>query len=1067
MTPRLGDAMKTLHPGRFQQPGELKPAGEGVVHLPPGADDTPNRVGVSLDVDDELDERRIDHGHIVAVGDEKGTAALPQSFVTISGAVCSERSLSGSHGKGRMASSEDDAAGLRWARRRGWSELLERQEALQLVRTGIAAVARGSGRGLVFEGPPGIGKSAVLHTAANLAAATSAVVLRASGSEGETSYSFAVVRQLFEPLLRGVGDAARAELWAGAAGLARPLLEPTGDDHGDQHGLIHGLFWLTCNIADTEWSARPRTGLVIVVDDLQWADDESQAFLLYLLQRLDELPVLLLLSARRAASATASLAQILAHPLITSFSLRPLTTDAVATLVRSSYFPGADDVFCAACAEVSEGNPFMLRALLAELDDEKVAPSAAAARLVHELVPSTVMRATIARLAHLSPSTTELAAAAAVLGDGAPLHQVAELAGIDVAASRSALDLLGAEELLRLEDGVRFGHGLVRAAILGDLSEGRRRRLHAEAARLLAANGEPLQRIVAQLLAAEGRADPWAVSVLREHARASLGQGSPMAAVRALRRAVEEPPPPDQRGELLAELGEAQLTAGDPSALETLEQAARLVVDPRRRVEVRRAIGLAHQAAGDHAAALSAFEAAAASLDCDDGLARELQLLIFTEASLLESANPAPALGDVHEVVSLEPSTLAERRSLAQLALQKALANRSAADVRRLAEAAWSNGRLLEETTASGVAWTLVTAAFTIIGDLRRVNEISSLALADAQRRGLILAFATACFIRGGATHRLGAIDDSIADLSQALDARRQGWGTYAAGAAAQLAMALVEKGRPSEAQAVLDEFGHAFTVPTAELTWLLLARGRVYLAEGRERQAAEDFHGAGELAQRIGIRAPGWVPWRPGAVLAHLRLGERDEAGRLASEAWELGGEAGTPLLVGRALRLRGLAEGGAPGAALLEQAVDTLASADDRIEWLRARVDLGAALRRLGKVREARSHLEAAMDVAQRSGAARLAGAARAELLAAGGRPRRDAVSGVGSLTPQEQRVARMAADGMSNPQIAQALFVTPRAIEWHLTKVFGKLHITSRAQLIEALGARGTTQAATDDG
>ena len=139
-----------------------------------------------------------------------------------------------------------------------------------------------------------------------------------------------------------------------------------------------------------------------------------------------------------------------------------------------------------------------------------------------------------------------------------------------------------------------------------------------------------------------------------------------------------------------------------------------------------------------------------------------------------------------------------------------------------------------------------------------------------------------------------------------------------------------------------------------------------------------------------------------------------------------------------------------------MLREAVATLEGSEARLDHAHALVDLGAALRRAGKRTEARERLAEGLELADRCGATALVDMAEAELRAAGARPRRRALSGVASLTPSELRVAEMAAEGMMNKEIAQALFVTLRTVEMHLSNAYGKLEISSRDQLPEVLGA-----------
>jgi DNA-binding CsgD family transcriptional regulator len=156
----------------------------------------------------------------------------------------------------------------------------------------------------------------------------------------------------------------------------------------------------------------------------------------------------------------------------------------------------------------------------------------------------------------------------------------------------------------------------------------------------------------------------------------------------------------------------------------------------------------------------------------------------------------------------------------------------------------------------------------------------------------------------------------------------------------------------------------------------------------------------------------------------------------------------------LGISLRVCGLVEGGEPGLELLGDAVGTLEHSQSPLELARALTDYGAALRRAGRRVQARVELERALDLAHHWGARRIANQARAELIAAGAKPRRDAITGRDALTAGELRVARLAAGGLTNREIAQALFITAKTAKGHLSRVYHKLGITCRGQLPDAL-------------
>jgi DNA-binding CsgD family transcriptional regulator len=197
-------------------------------------------------------------------------------------------------------------------------------------------------------------------------------------------------------------------------------------------------------------------------------------------------------------------------------------------------------------------------------------------------------------------------------------------------------------------------------------------------------------------------------------------------------------------------------------------------------------------------------------------------------------------------------------------------------------------------------------------------------------------------------------------------------------------------------------------------------------------------------------------MPWRSQAALAYARAGAQEAALALAREEVELARSLGCQRALGVALTAMGVAKG-VHGLASLEEAVSALSGTDAQLELARARCELGAALRRGNRCRDARVPLREALAAAEGCGAGVLAARARAELLAAGARPRRTALRGVESLTASELRVARFAAEGCSNREIAAALVVSVRTVEFHLSGAYGKLGIAARRELAGALATQ----------
>ena len=243
---------------------------------------------------------------------------------------------------------------------------------------------------------------------------------------------------------------------------------------------------------------------------------------------------------------------------------------------------------------------------------------------------------------------------------------------------------------------------------------------------------------------------------------------------------------------------------------------------------------------------------------------------------------------------------------------------------------------------------------------------------------------------------------------------------------------------------------------PNGHLTFLQLSRGRLRLEQRRFDDAIRELLSLGENMEALEISNAAFHDWRAELALALHAAGRRDEALPYALEALDRAREWGAPPALGLALRTLGLVEGGASGERLLRESVNVLEDSQARLEHAKSLVELGATLRRANKRSDSREYLRRGLELAHKLGATALEERAQTELAATGARPRRLMLSGLESLTPSERRVAEMAADNMTNKDIAQALFVTPKTVEVHLSSVYRKLEIASRAQLPDVLGA-----------
>jgi DNA-binding CsgD family transcriptional regulator len=303
----------------------------------------------------------------------------------------------------------------------------------------------------------------------------------------------------------------------------------------------------------------------------------------------------------------------------------------------------------------------------------------------------------------------------------------------------------------------------------------------------------------------------------------------------------------------------------------------------------------------------------------------------------------------------------------------------------------------------------------------------------------------------------MGRLGDAIADAQTSLQVGQMGAETFMPAARAALALAHVERGEVDAAAAAIDIDDERWGSRIDFALLMPIARARVALARGEAAAALVQLDASAAFMGVLGFRGPVPPDWRIWRTVALLQLGRRDEARETAAEALGIAREWGARWTLGVALRNAGLAEGGVLGLTNMEEAVAILRAGPAALELARTEVELGAAMRRLGRTVAAREVLTKAGDLAHRLGAAALATRARDELVAAGARPRRIAVTGVGALTPSERRVVDLAAEGRTNRQIAESLFVTPKAVEFHLANAFPKLGIGSRRELAIALADR----------
>jgi DNA-binding CsgD family transcriptional regulator len=933
-------------------------------------------------------------------------------------------------------------------------QLLDRDAEAAVIAAAIGAARTGAGSALIVEGTAGIGKTALLAHAGQVGAEAGMSVRSARSGEFEGSYPWGVVRQIFDDIVRDDAADGPRRLLRDAGRLAAPALglgdagTAPGRLRDEEFAILHGLYWLTADLART-------LPLLLLIDDLHWADRPSLSFAAHLARRLDGLPVLLIASARPVRPYEDQgrlLGSLHDEPALSVIRPGPLGEQACARLLGDVLGAAPAGPFADACQEMSGGNPFLLRALADSLAADGVRGQAEDAEHVRRMTPAAVSRRVLLQLGGMPPAALAVARGITVLGPAATLARVTELADVDAASARGSLEALIAERLVAGQDALAFVHPLVRSAVYQDMAVPVRQHLHERAARMLAAQRQPVQDIAVHLLESGHEAGSWAGGTLREAARDAQHRGAPGAAIQYLEHALAEVYEPAARAEVLEELGRIEVGQAPDRAAGHLTEAMELVTGPTRRAAIALALGHVLAQAGRFAPAVEVLTQSIADLgDADAQLRAELESTLIDTARWDPACHPAAdrLLDDLRARADRGEQIAATLHASLATCLTSVLLDRPRAlhHVRLALPAAT---RMLE-FNAPIVPETI--SVFLFADCLDEARQAAHAWLGLAQDRGLPLASSVAASFASLIALHAGAVSEAAAQARQALDASGRIWAAPIA--VALLVQSLIERGELAEARAELagrDLLGDL--PPTWPANRLRYARGCLSAASGDHQAAVTDLLAAGDLAQRWGIRNPAMMNWRSAAGLSLAALGRDAEARALCAAELQLARAWGTSRGIGIALRAAGLVTGGPYGLELLTEAADILNASPARLECARALADLGAALRRSGARAESRTPLRTALGLAHDQGGLALAERALAELVIAGGRPRRPAIRGRDALTPSELRVAQLAVQGKTNRQIAQLLFITLRTTETHLTKSYAKLGITSRGQLAAAL-------------
>ncbi|MDX3190678.1 AAA family ATPase [Streptomyces sp. MN03-5084-2B] len=901
-------------------------------------------------------------------------------------------------------------------------------------------VLGGTAASAVLAGEFGMGKSAILRTAAALAADAGFTVAIATGSRLESHLAGGIVRQLAEALEE-----------PGAP--PRPPVAELCGSAGESEAL--DLFFRIVR------DATDRGPLFLGIDNIHQADAWSMRCLAYVRNRVLDLPVLIVLTS------------VVGHPPHREVALLDMVGSTPATITLNGLGDAAaaeilglaPGELASACREATGGNPVLLQALRPRL-----LPGADP----HELGSSLIGQVLTTRIQEF-PHAPAILHAAAILGEDAGFDLLARLAGVDELDALQAIDTLVRLHVLNNSDQPTLTYSFVRNSLLKDMPQTTRAVNHSRAAKLLAEAGAPPERVAAHLLEATSIRIPWAVDVLRLSARDAVFSGQAELAARHLRRALEERLTSGRRMAVLLQLAHAEFQFDPPGAAKRVREAVDTVGNRETAAYIATAMLLSLCGGQDARLGISAAGQIAARLDAGgpDAVWPLLCMTYLAEAG--SRLGPPPEFRDFEEQWAPLTDPAAQRSRSALLALDAVRSGESAqeavghfADALSQAgapprpggpttrsprgDAVGDDGELFEQHYFFTLATAVLADEPAHVDRLCRVLDVEREPWDVHVPHGALPTLA-----RGIALQASGDLQRASVHFESLLRRfdERGGTTTCPVGVlcAAKLVECWVDLGRFEAATSLLDRMDFVASQGLFTHTYLLYARGRLRVATGYTRFGFEDLLSCGRRLAHHGMRFPGFVPWRAHAARAALALGQTDDAARLAEEDINASARWGAARPLGTALTTLGLVREDDEAERALQKAIATLRSSPSRLQLATALTELGTLQARHGQSEKAIETLRQAVELSEQCGARPLARRA-AEELRSSRRALTPAKDNEHGLTRQENRIAVMAAQGLTNREIATALHLTRRTVELHLSGAYRKLGIPGRAELGGAL-------------
>jgi DNA-binding CsgD family transcriptional regulator/tetratricopeptide (TPR) repeat protein len=888
----------------------------------------------------------------------------------------------------------------------------------------VDAIRRGESRSLVLRGEAGIGKTALLEHL--IGSASDMAVVRAVGVESEMELAFAGLHQLCGPMLDRLSK------------LPVPQRQALEIVFGLNAGGAPDRFLVALAVLSLVSEVAEERPLLCVVDDAQWLDHASALTLSFVARRLLAEPVGIVFAAREPGDELQHLSQLEVHGLRNG--------DARALLGSAVRFMLDEPVRDRIVAE-TRGNPLALLELPRGLTATQLAGGFGTLG-VHAL-SGRIEESYVRRLNTLSEDARRLllVAAAEPIGDPLLLLRAAERLGIAVDALDTAAD-----GLLVVSERVTFRHPLVRSAVYRAAGAQERRAAHLALAEATDREVDPDRRAW-HLAAATPSPDEHVALELERSAGRAQARGGLAAAAAFLQRAVALTGDPTRRADRALAAAQASLGAGTFDVARGLLAAAE--VGPldevqRARLDLLRAEAAYSESRGSDAPALL-LRAAKTLEPLDPQLARETYLDAWSSALFAGRFARSASMREVsREARAARPPVERPRPSdllLDGFAMAFTDGRPAAAPVLGQAATGFAGSDVsIEEVLRWG--W-VATAAAVMVWDYETCLAVATRGVQLAREAGALTVLAVSVNVMAQAVALGGEFATAAALVAEA-DSVTDATGTRVAPYGALVLAGL--QGRADEASGLIDATieectagGQGTAVQYARWSRSVLLNGLGHYEEAMAaaQEASDDTP---ELFVSV---------WAAIELLEAATRSDEPELARAAHERIAAAtAVAPTDWALGMRARCRALLSEGETAEGLYREAIERLGRTRLRPELARAHLLYGEWLRRANRRVDARVQLRAAHDQLMSLGMEAFAERARRELLATGEKLRKRTVETRDELTAQERQIARLARDGLSNPEIGARLFLSPRTVEWHLGKVFTKLGVRSRRELANAL-------------